>query len=208
MPVQALANQTACLCIRGREIHVIGCWSSFRHAHRQASTHATVWTLREGCCFSVSWLSCLSSYFRCLCRGGPCRLLAARRRAAKETEGRYGGEVRPACWYVIISTPSWYKITHIMSYLAGLAWTVRWKMTSAGKQASWHSSHTFEKRKLAKSLIFHPFNCRSEEEDQQVKIRCFRYFYFYIKWLFAKVFCGLDWCYLQCNVRACSFVLY
>jgi len=30
----------------GREIHVIGCWLSFRHAHRQASTHAAVWTLR------------------------------------------------------------------------------------------------------------------------------------------------------------------
>ena len=31
----------------GREIHVIGCWSSFRHARRQASTHAAVWTLRD-----------------------------------------------------------------------------------------------------------------------------------------------------------------
>ena len=29
----------------GRDIHVIGCWSSFRHARRQASTHAAVWML-------------------------------------------------------------------------------------------------------------------------------------------------------------------
>ena len=31
----------------GQEFHVIGCWSSFRHARRQASTHAAVWTLRD-----------------------------------------------------------------------------------------------------------------------------------------------------------------
>ena len=39
---EAPANQ-----IIWREIHVIGCWSSFRHVHRQASTHAAVWTLHK-----------------------------------------------------------------------------------------------------------------------------------------------------------------
>jgi len=33
---------------------VIGCWSSFRHAHRQASTHAAVWTLRDSLRHNIS----------------------------------------------------------------------------------------------------------------------------------------------------------
>jgi len=40
----------------GREIHVIGCWSSFRHARRQASTHAAVWALRY--CLLFHWTLC------------------------------------------------------------------------------------------------------------------------------------------------------
>ena len=48
----------------GREIHVIGCWSSFRHAHRQASTHAAVWTLRySDCCATCNFTNILISIF-------------------------------------------------------------------------------------------------------------------------------------------------
>jgi len=42
------SSQSNCVLVcLGREIHVIGCWSSFRQAHQQASTHAALWTLRN-----------------------------------------------------------------------------------------------------------------------------------------------------------------
>ncbi|KAK5929791.1 hypothetical protein CgunFtcFv8_010995 [Champsocephalus gunnari] len=54
LSVEASANQIICqyklspikplLACQGREIHLIGCWSSFRHARRQAFSKAAVWT--------------------------------------------------------------------------------------------------------------------------------------------------------------------
>jgi len=51
-PIESYASTSSSqsnrvLVCPGREIHVIGCWSSFSPPRRQASTHAAVWTGRK-----------------------------------------------------------------------------------------------------------------------------------------------------------------
>lgn len=84
---------------------------------------------------------------------------------------------------VRLTFPFYIYIKWSSFHLTGKASTSKWMKTSAGTVTSWLCLHTWKNIGKAIFLYFDPFVCRSEGEDQQVKMKCFRWFYFYVKLL-------------------------
>lgn len=171
-------------------------WIINRAPDKPAPQRSQGWSNYSQSLTSLWWLfSCI----RCRSRGGrpkPSRLVAASCRAAKETKGRCGGEIRHPCTVrgvlccllticLLYCTMHTFVLFYIKwatirpSDLTGKASTSKWMMTSAGTLTSWLRSHTRTHclmREYWQRLIMicDAFICRSEGEDQQVKMKCFR----------------------------------